>query len=208
MLSGVLFGRKADHCFEIFDQVRLIEITQFGRQLRPIRRFSVRRAENRLVNPAAPDDPFRADSDVFIEQELQRSFVDAELADGIVHFDDVAVGHHAVHDAADETGTLVPFRHQFTQKPLRQRDHFLIAVRGQNVAFRRFRIFPEQFPAVNGTVGQPGNLLAIEGPKPSRLEQDAEHFAPPCENMLRFSSVNAVDFRFSLFENQIHARVL
>jgi len=103
LLSGVLARQTADHRFEIFYQVRLIEITPFGRQLRPIRRFSVRCAESRFVNPAAPYDPFRADADVFINQALQRSFVDTELADGIIHFDDVAVGHDAIHDAASET---------------------------------------------------------------------------------------------------------
>ncbi|UUZ82291.1 hypothetical protein LJK88_49200 [Paenibacillus sp. P26] len=135
--------------------------------------FSISSAAS--CEPAALDDPLRADADITAEQTLQGPFVHAEAGDDVLDLRHVPVIRDVPDDLSDQFQVPVHLRGPLAQELLRQPHHLLFTTHGEHLPLPLRPTFPENRGKAQDLTAQPG-----DGPLPERVESagaefDAEH---------------------------------
>ena len=91
---------------EIANEMGLVEVTEFQRQLRPVHHRPGLDARDRLVQAIAVDDPFRSHAHVLLEQALQAALAGFAFRDELFDRGDRGVRG----DTRDAGGRLRHFR--------------------------------------------------------------------------------------------------
>src|SRR5258708_29873016 len=106
-----LFGLVSYHeISKVFDEVRLIGISQLHYHPRPIYHFAFGQSFSHFVESIAFDHPLRTDTDILPEEPLQRPFVEVELAHDVINFGDLSMSDDTINDLVNEPDMLILLR--------------------------------------------------------------------------------------------------
>lgn len=136
--SSVLRGRASGHGLEIADEVRLIEVAERHREIRPVDRLALLQPFDRFVQPIAVDDPLRTHADVLAEQALQRPHGETPALGDLLDAHQAEIRGDVVHDGADPRDLRVLRRPVRAEEALGGRDHgVIVRRRRRNLRFQR-----------------------------------------------------------------------
>lgn len=121
--SDILLRSHTDGGFEIFDKMRLVVIAEIHRQLRPVVVWMKIHRFCRILEPVKLNDPFRADSDILIEEALQRSFVKTERGTNVIYFSHIPFFDDPVDDLINQRDMGILIRKFRPNKTLGMFDH-------------------------------------------------------------------------------------
>ena len=88
----------ANDCFEVFDEVRLVEISEIQGHRRTIHSFVSGQAFGNFVESIALDYPLRTYTDLLTEEPLQCSFIEVEAIHYVLNPGDFLMSDDIVND--------------------------------------------------------------------------------------------------------------
>ena len=189
------------------DQVRLIVIAQLRRERRPRDGRAGGHALRGLVNPGAPEDPFRPHADVALERAVERAHRHAGDPGQILGSVEVAVVLRARRErhGLGERGIV--------REPVRAQEVFdhasregvvrLVEHRSRERIARACKGFFERHDAID----EPAHRDAREGEEPARLELGGDDAACPLEPRDLAPGPDAVHRRAPRLDREVHAGV-
>src|SRR5258708_30470571 len=161
-----IFRRSAsNNGFKVFDEVRLIGISQLQYHSRPIYHFAFCQSFSHFVESIAFDHPLRTDTDILPEEPLQRPFVEVEPAHYVINFGDLSMSDDTVNDLVNDPDMLILLRKSLVKEIFRKCYHLSFVLSRENRFFQCFAIDPKGIPKTDGTIRKLRNRRFHKGVK-------------------------------------------
>src|SRR5205814_4167427 len=87
---AILRRRAADDRFEVIDQMGLIKVSEFQRNLSELKLLAAIDPFDEFVQTVTANHPFWVDADILVEDPLQRTLADAALLHEVIYGPDLA----------------------------------------------------------------------------------------------------------------------
>src|SRR5579883_1361319 len=154
-IPGVLRWSFPNDCLKILDKVGLVKIFKVQGQPRPVHMLTAGRAFGGFVEPIALDHPFGTDTNILVEDPLQRPFVELKLLNQVINPGSFRMGDDVVHDLADYLAMRIPLRLALAQEPLRDLYYVPLVRAGENSLLQRSAFLAEYLLNTAGGISKP-----------------------------------------------------